>query len=58
MFDIRPRDGFGIFAVISYYYSDGGIISSDAVDKILKLFITQESFRSYSHQSADVVFCR
>lgn len=56
--DVRPRDGFGILAVISNYYSDGGIVSPDAVNKILKLFITQESLCSYGHEGTDVILCR
>lgn len=58
MFDVRPRDGFGIFTVISDYYGDSRIVSSHAVDKILKLIITQESLRSYGNQGTDIVLCR
>ena len=58
MFDVRPRNGLGVFAVISDYYSDGWIVSSHAVDKILKLIITQESLCSYGYEGTDVVLCR
>lgn len=58
MLDVRPRDGFGIFTVISNYYGDSGIVSSHAVDKILKLIITQESLGSYGNEGADIVVCR
>lgn len=58
MFDERPRNCFGIFAVISDHYGDGGIVSSHAVDEILKLIITQESFGSYGNQGTNVVLCR
>lgn len=58
MFNVKPGDGFGIFTVISDYYGDSRIVSSHAVDKILKLIITQESLRSYGNEGTDVVLCR
>lgn len=57
MFDVRPGDGFGIFTVISDYYGDSRIVSSDAVDKIVKLIITQESLCSYGNEGTDIVVC-
>lgn len=39
MFNERPRDGFGIFTVVSNYYGDGRIVFSHAVDKILQLVV-------------------
>lgn len=56
--DVRPGDCFGIFAVISDHYGDGGIVPPDAVDEVLKLFIPQEGLCGYCHKSADVVLCR
>lgn len=58
MFDVRPRNGLGGFAVISYDYSDGRIVSSHAVYKILKLIISQESLGSYGNEGTDIVLCR
>ncbi len=57
MFDVRPGDGFGIFTVISDYYGYSRIVTSHAVDKILKLIITQESLRSYGNKGTDIVLC-
>lgn len=56
MFDVRARDSLGVFAVISYYYGDSGIVSSHAVDEILELVIAQESFGCYRNKGTDVVF--
>lgn len=58
MFDVRPSDGLGIFTVISYNYGNSRVVSSDAVDKISKLIVTQERFCGYCHEGADVVLCR
>lgn len=58
MFDVRPRDGLGIFTVISYNYGNSRVVSSDAVDKISELIVTQERFCGYCHEGADVVLCR
>lgn len=58
MFDVRPGDGFGIFTVVSDYYGDGRIVSSHAVDKILKLVIPQESLRSNGNKGTDIILCR
>lgn len=58
MFDMRPGDGLGIFTVISDYYGDSRIVSSDAVNKILKLIITQESLSSYGNKGTDIVVYR
>lgn len=58
MLDVRPRDGFGIFTVISNYYGDSRIVSSHTVDEILKLIITQESLGSYGNEGTDIVVCR
>lgn len=58
MFDVRPRDGLGIFTVISDNYGNSRVVSSDAVDKIFKLIVTQERFCRYCHEGADVVLCR
>lgn len=58
MFDVRPRDGLGILTVIGDNYCNSGIVPSDAINKIFKLIVTQESLCSYRHKGADVVFCR
>lgn len=58
MFNVRPGDSLGILTVVSDYYCNSGIVSSHAVDEILKLIITQESLCSYGNQSADIVLCR
>lgn len=56
MLNVGPRDSLGIFTVISNYYGDSGIVSSHAVDEILKFIITQESFGSYGNKGTDIVF--
>lgn len=58
MFDVGPRDGFGVFAIVSDHYGDGGIVPSDAVDKILKLFVSKESLCGDGNEGADVKLCR
>lgn len=58
MFDVGPRDGFGIFAIVSDHYGDGGIVPSDAVDKISKLVVSQESLCGDGNEGADVILCR
>lgn len=58
MLDVRPGNGFRVHTVVSDYYCDCGIVSSDAVNKGLKLFITQKGLCGYGNKSADVVICR
>lgn len=58
MFDVGPRDGFGVLAVVSDHYGDGWIVPSDAVDKILKLVVPQERLCSHGNEGADVILCR
>lgn len=55
MFDVRPGDGFRIFAVISDYYGYSGIVSPHAVDKILELIVSEEGLCSYGNKSAHIV---
>lgn len=58
MFDVRPGDGFGVFAVVGDDDGDGGIISPDAVDQILELIVPQEGLCSYGNEGTDVVLWR
>lgn len=57
MFDVGPRHGFGVFAVVSDHYGDAWIVPSDAVDKILKLVIPQEGLCSHGNEGTDVILC-
>lgn len=58
MFDVRPRDGFGIFTVISDYYGDSRIVSSHAVDEVLKLVIPKESLCGNGDEGTDIILYR
>lgn len=55
MFNVRPRDGLGVFTVISDYYGDIRIVSSHAVDEILKLVIPKESLCRNRDEGTDII---
>lgn len=58
MFDVRPRDGLGIFTVISDYYGDSRIVSSHVVDEVLKLVIPKESLCGNGDEGTDIILYR
>lgn len=56
MFNVRPRDALRVFTVISDDDGDCRVELPDAVNEVLKLFVTQKRFCGDGHESADIIF--